>query len=143
MNSQRKWCVVSLLVAIGCGKPAAPDLPAPHPVHGKVTYTGKPAQNFRVTFHRVGEQAGPAFAPSAVTDAAGEYRLQSYHPGDGAPTGDYTVTFERLRDTNTSDPADGPRYVDQLQGRFNKPSASQFKVTVHEGDNELPPFDLK
>src|SRR4051812_16737453 len=119
MNNPRYFCVAALIIAFGCGKPAVPNLPTPFPVHGKVTYAGKPAQNFRVTFHRTGEQQGPAFAPSAITDAPGESRLQSYCRGDGAPAGDYAVIFEWLHDTNTPDPADGPRYVDQLQGRFN------------------------
>ena len=136
-------CLLALLLASACNKKTQPELPKPFPVHGKVTYGGKPAQGFRVTLRPIGEHQGPAFAPSGATDAGGEFRLQSYKPDDGAPAGDYTVTFEWLQDVNTSDPADGPRFVDRLQGRLNNPAASQFKVTVHEGENELPPYDLK
>jgi hypothetical protein len=141
-----KRCALILifaLVAAGCGKKVTRDLPKPFPVHGKVTYGGKPAQGFRVSFHSLGEHQGPAFAPSAVTDANGEFRLQSYQPGDGAPAGEYAATFEWLQDVNKSDPVDGPRMVDRLQGKFNNPSASTFKATVLEGENELSPFDLK
>ncbi len=63
MNTHRYLCVIAFFVAVGCGKPATPDLPKPNPVHGKVTFAGKPAQNFRVTFHRSGEQPGPALRP--------------------------------------------------------------------------------
>lgn len=135
--------LITWLLATGCNKKATSELPKPFPVRGKVVYGGKPAQSFRVSFHPLGDRSGPAFAPSAVTDQGGEFRLQSYHPDDGARAGDYTVTFEWLQDPNTADPADGPRYVDRLQGRFNNPATSRYKVTVHEDENELQQFDLK
>ncbi|HEX3598636.1 MAG TPA: hypothetical protein VHU84_00760 [Lacipirellulaceae bacterium] len=78
-----------------------------------------------------------------MTDANGEYRLRSYEPDDGAPAGEYAVTFTWPQEEPGSDPADAPKRVDRLRGRYGDPKKTALKVTIHEGDNDLPPFDLK
>jgi hypothetical protein len=132
-----------LLMAAGCRK--APPLPGPqpYPVHGKVVYRGQPAKGFRVTFYPLFEQGKLRFAPAATTDATGEFRLRSYHPDDGAPKGEYAVTFQWPDHLNTGDEPDPAPEVDQLQGLYNDPKTSKFKATVHEGENELEPFVLQ
>ena len=82
------------------------------------------------------------FAPSAVTDDNGEFRLQSYHPDDGAPVGEYAVTFTWPQHVNTGDESDPVPEVDQLRGLYSDPRKSRFKVTVREGENTLEPFVL-
>ena len=129
----------------GCGSGRAQSRGAqPFPVHGKVTYQGKPAAGFQVVFNpATPPQTGPVFAPSAIIDADGEYQLRSYEPGDGAPAGDYVVTFTWQQDVPGPDPGDAPKRIDRLKGRFGDARKSTFKVTVHEGENDLPPFNLK
>jgi 5-hydroxyisourate hydrolase-like protein (transthyretin family) len=131
----------AVLIATGCGKPPLPG-PPPCPVHAKVVYRGQPAKGFRVTFYPLFKQGKTRFAPAALTDAVGEFRLQSYHRDDGAPKGEYAVTFAWPNHINTGEEADPLPEVDQLEGRYSDPKKSQFKIVVHEGENELPPFVL-
>jgi hypothetical protein len=126
----------------GCGK-SAPDRPQPAPVKGQVTFQGQPAAGFQVSFYPLFEQSGPKFAPSATTDSSGKFELRSYEPGDGAPPGDYAVTFRWPQAVPGPDPDDAPQQVDRLRGQFADPQRSQFQVTVHEGENVLEPFVLK
>jgi hypothetical protein len=137
-----RW-LAALLVLAGCGQPMAPAGPQPYPVRGKVLDQGKPAVGFHVAFHPLAQWDGPKFAPSATTDENGEFQLRSYEPGDGAPVGEYAVTFEKLEHIPYADPDDPQPPVDQLRGRYGDPQKSQFKVTVHEGENTLEPFVLK
>ena len=76
---------------IGCRK-ATPQFESrpTFPVEGTVLIRGKPAEGVQVFLHpRDVSQRGK---PRGVTDADGRFRLRTYHDGDGAPAGDYTVT---------------------------------------------------
>ena len=131
-----------LLVATSCGKSSYPG-PRPYPVHGKVTYQGQPAKKFRVTFYPLKEFEKVRFAPAAVTDENGEFRLRSYDPDDGAPAGQYAVTCTWPRRLNTINEPDAGPEVDRLGGKYADPKKSAIRVTVREGKNELEPFALK
>jgi hypothetical protein len=96
-----------------------------------------------VTFHPLGDIGALKFAPSAITAADGVYRLRSYQPDDGAPLGEYAVTFEWPDHIIHADDIDPVPEVDQLRGAYSRPENSQFKVTVHAGDNVVPPFVLQ
>ena len=130
------------ILAASCSKQTLPG-PVPHPVHGKVMYRGQPAKGFRVVFYPLGEQGKRKFAPSAISDEKGEFRLCSYHPDDGAPTGEYAVTFQWPQAVKTIDENELPQEVDRLQDRYSNPKTSRFKATVREGDNTLDPFVLQ
>ena len=136
-------CLTTVLcVLASCSKPPLPG-PQPYPVHGTVSYRGQPAKGFRVAFHPLKAWVGAQFAPSAVTDDNGQFRLQSYHTDDGAPVGEYAVTFTWPQHVNTGDESDPMPEVDQLRGLYNDPRKSRFKVTVRaEGKNTLEPFVL-
>ena len=128
---------------LGCSAPESLPGPRPQPVKGKVMYGGKPAEGFCVAFHAVEHWQGAQFAPAATTDANGEYQLKSYAENDGAPVGDYTVTFTWPREVPGLDPDDAPEIVDQLHGAYSNPHRSKFTATVVEGENVLEPFVLK
>jgi 5-hydroxyisourate hydrolase-like protein (transthyretin family) len=132
------YVTIVLLLTTGCSKPSPLLGPAPHPVHGKVIYQGKPARGFRVTLYPLQEFEKAKFAPSAVTDDNGEFTIRSYQPSDGAPPGEYAVTFSWPKHLNS-----GATEVDQLQGRYSNPRASRFKVAVCEGENAFDPFVLQ
>ena len=134
--------VLVLLMVTGCGHKPPPG-PAAHPVRGHVTYQGRPAAKFRVMLFPVTKWQGAQFAPSAVVDANGDFRIGSYKADDGAPAGEYAVTFTWPKHLNTAEDDSGDPEVDQLQGRYSDAARSTFHVTVREGDNELPPFTLK
>jgi hypothetical protein len=148
MRSTWRGCVrlaVGILLFalfVGCGK-QTPRGPQPYPVKGQVTFQGKPAAGFQVSFHPLFEQSGPKFAPSALTDENGQFALRSYQPGDGAPPGDYAVTFTWPQSVPGPDPDDALQLLDRLMGRYGNPQRSTFKVTVQAGENVLEPFALK
>lgn len=134
-----------LLLAVamgGCGKKPVNGL-AVYAVRGKVAYQGRPAANFRVAFHPATTWAGPQFAPSGVTDSEGRFIIGSYKADDGAPAGEYAVTFTWPKHLNTMDDDSGAPEVDQLRGQYADPQKSTFQVSVREGQNELQPFELK
>ncbi len=141
-SSPLHFCLaLALLAPAGCSSRPLPG-PQPYPVHGKVLYQGQPAKGWRVAFYPLSEQRKLRFAPAAVTDDKGEFRLRSYAPGDGAPLGEYAVTFQWPQHVNTGDEPEPVPEVDQLQGRYSDPRTSRWKVVVHEGDNALVPFVL-
>lgn len=136
--------LITCLVLAGCG--SQPKLPGPQPqlVHGAVLYQGKPAAGFRVSFNPLTVWEGAKFSPSALTNENGEFQLRSYHDNDGAPAGNYAVTFAWPQSVvRDGDPDDALAQIDRLKGRFANPQKTQFKVTVHEGENALEPFALK
>lgn len=133
------------LAAIGCGKSEPLPGPKPFPVTGTVTYDGKPAADFRVIFHPVKEFDGPQFSPSAMTDAEGKFALHSYakEDSDGAPAGEYVVTFQWPTLVSSGDDGDAPIEKDRLRGKFANPKRSKWRVQVVAGDNDLETFVLK
>lgn len=143
MAHARLLLVAAMAACAGCGDAESPRGPLPYPVKGSVTFQGKPAAGFHVSFVPQFEQSGPAFAPSAETDATGHFELESYSPGDGAAPGDYAVTFTWPKSVPGPDPDDAPQRVDQLRGRYSDANRSPFKVTVEEGENQLEPFVLQ
>ena len=142
--SMRFGTWVFALVVAGCSRPA-PSGPAATPVQGTVLYQGKPAAGFRVVFHPLFDLGTVKFAPFGMTDEKGVFHLRSYTPNDGAPVGQYAVTFE----WPTRPPAmdlmldPGARDVDQLAGKYSRVENSAWKINVQEGSNELEPFRLE
>ena len=135
--------VAGLTVAAGCSEPAPLPGPEPTPVSGSVVYQGRPAVGFRVALHPAQPWEGAQFAPSATTDAEGKFQIHSYRENDGAPPGEYVVTFTWPQEVSSGDPDDAPRIVDRLRGKFSDPRRSQFSATVESGENMLDPFVLK
>jgi hypothetical protein len=134
--------LAAAMASIGCQQSRALDLPPLHPVQGVVKYRGQPASGFRVTFHPLSDIGALKFAPSAVTAADGSFKLRSYQPDDGAPAGEYAVTFEWPDHFIREDDPDPVPEVDQLRGAYSNPQASAHKVTVVEGSNQVPVIEL-
>lgn len=130
---------------LGCGsdKPASLAPSNTAPVNGSVTYKGKPAVGFRVTFHPQFDIGSVKFTPNGETDKQGRFTLSTGAPGNGAPPGKYKVTIEKPY--ATSDRKTGlDTEADELKGKYSPkdPSASKFEVEVKSGDNNLEPFRL-
>jgi hypothetical protein len=126
-------------VAAGCGNGGI-KAPGTSPVAGTVQLKGgKPAVGVKVTFHPKFDMGAVKFTPSGVTDKDGRFTLSTTAPNDGAPPGEYSVTFELLRagaDKNGQDVE-----VDVWKGKYADP-ANGKTVTVQKGDNTLEPFRL-
>ena len=129
----------------GCG-PGTPASLAPSdtvPVTGSVTYRGKPAVGFKVTFHPQFDIGSIKFTPNGETDNLGKFTLSTGAVGNGAPPGKYKVTFEKgmiVPDRKSGIETE----VDTLKGVYNPkaPATSKFEVEVKSGDNTLDPFRL-
>jgi hypothetical protein len=111
-----------------------------YPVRGRVLVNGKPAKDLVVLFNPKEEEA-ERLAPNAQTDANGEFQLSTYVEQDGAPAGDYLVTFTwRERSGLLKNQFDGP---DRLKGRYGDPKKALFPVTIEKRPTELPEFRLE
>jgi hypothetical protein len=110
------------------------------PVQGKVLLHGKPLAHAFVVFHPV-ERSGPGdLRPRAQAENDGTFFLSTYDSEDGAPLGEYRVTVEKFKPPTDAD--NGPP-VNLLPARFARPDTSRLTARVHEGSNDLPPFELK
>jgi hypothetical protein len=126
----------------GCGSSrVGPEI---FPVVGKVLVDGKPAHRAQVLFHPVTPIAAPegvTIQPFAVVEPDGTFRPSTQLTADGAPAGEYRVTivWPEIR-VDQGEEIEGP---DRLAGAYAQASQTQLTVSIHPGDNELPPFELK
>jgi len=107
-------------------------------VTGKVLVEGTPAEGANVVFHPLDPKQ--EVKPRGAVGADGTFKLTTYLPGDGAPSGDYKVTVEwcRMIETPQGDPIPGPNL---LPVEWSKPETTIHKVTV-SGRTEVPPFEV-
>lgn len=134
---------MALLLATGCGGPDDGRMQV-YPVSGQVLVDGQPAEGAEVVLYGATPelQGRGTVAPSAETDANGEFTLRSYDPGDGAPAGEFKVTI--VWPAPPPQGADSEFYepVDRLGGAYATPDATPLTVTIEKGSNSLPPFEL-
>jgi len=144
-------CVLAPLLLVGCGGEGKDDLSKERleamsgsqlkdtsPVSGVVTVDGAPTGDVFVYLHANGE--GPSVA-TAKTDKEGKFAFATYLPGDGAPVGDYTVTFKLMPDIPRNKDV-GPDLL--KKGVYNNPKKSESKLTVAKGTPQTDlKFDLK
>jgi len=128
--------------AMGCDDDFHKDdwLPV-HPVSGKLLVDGKPAYGAKIVFFAIHQTVDKPPYPQAKCDQDGSFCLTSYVTADGAPIGDYkvTVVWREIGDPD-DEPFSGP---DRLKGRYAKPNVTTLKAAVKEGENKLPPFQLR
>lgn len=125
-------------VAAGCG---GGDISAPRtaPVGGTVLFKNKPVAGVTVTFHAKFDMGAVKFTPNGTTNKDGKFTLSTAAAGDGAPPGDYAVTFELLK--GSADKAGRDIDVDVWKGKYADLTTAKT-VTVLKGDNQLEPFNL-
>ncbi len=132
-GAARLACLLAVAVAtlapIGCG----PTGPGMAQVTGKVTYKGKPVPKGTITFVHEGAEGRNA---SGELDEAGNYRLQTENPGDGALLGEYKVTIyahdEPILDYIPTTPVKPKILAPQ---KYEKPDTTPLKATVKSGSN--------
>lgn len=122
------------LACLGCGQ----DWQAPtHPAKGQITINGEPPVGAVVELHSTGEQPDVRNSrPWAIVQADGSYTLTTYETADGAPIGQYAVIVKWPPDVSK------PSLEDRLRGAYARSERSRWKVTIAEGDNELPPIAI-
>jgi 5-hydroxyisourate hydrolase-like protein (transthyretin family) len=105
-----------------------------------VLLKGKPAAGVKVTFHPKFDMGAVKFTPSGLTDKNGRFTLSTAAPSDGAPPGEYAVTFELPQ--VTADKVGREIEVDAWKGKYGDPATDRWKVTIRNGENDLEPFKL-
>ncbi len=136
MTTSRLGLFVVLLAGCGGGVSA----PRTAPVAGTVLLKGKPAAGVTVRFHPRFDMGAVTFTPAGLTDKDGRFTLTTAAAGDGAPPGDYAVTFELLR--GGADKLGRDIEEDAWKGRYADPAAGRWPATVKKGNNQLEPFRL-
>ena len=123
------------LTTTGCSEPeVAPANPKKvFPVTGTVLIDGAPAKNVHVKLYpKAGIDKENPTASRGVTDENGKFAVTTYYQGDGAPVGEYIVTFEHLVRSNLKP------VPDELKGKYanalNNASVPEFNITVTEDE---------
>jgi hypothetical protein len=110
------------------------------PVRGQVFFQGKPAKELFVYFRPADKNDPDPIIAFGQVDDKGRFTLSTYVANDGAPAGDYVVTFEwPLQGGPTKEDFQGP---DRLGGRYKDPNTSKNHFRVEKKENEVPPFHL-
>ncbi|MEX2173854.1 MAG: hypothetical protein WD872_05790 [Pirellulaceae bacterium] len=107
-----------------------------HPVHGKVTYNGKPVSQAQLVFHP--KFTGPNWLPVGVTDSAGAFAASTKVPGDGMLPGRYKVTV--VWHPYASDAGDGPN---QLPAKYASPDTSPLEFEAGTAGAAAATFALQ
>ena len=105
------------------------------------TADGDPAEYVRVTLHSskiISE--GDSFRPSGMTDDNGTFRLTTYEMNDGAPAGDYVMTFRWAKPQKTLlDPI--PK--DRLRNKFSRPTENSLTCDIIGNESQdLGTFEI-
>jgi hypothetical protein len=144
----RSW-IVGLCVCVvfsSCSSRKTPDQKPTYPVKGEVTVDGKSAANVRVGCTDMKDvNAKDPTVLYALTKENGKFEVSSYQPGDGAPEGEYVVTFTwgikpgGGRGRKAADGTGG----DKLNNRYSDPKKSQVRFKVEKGKpTDLGKIDL-
>ncbi len=123
------------LFSASCSK-TDPNRKVTVPVRGEVLIDGQPTAMVQIGCHPLeGLDKEQPTITQAVTDDEGRFQLATYEAGDGAPPGEYQLTFVWQDFSVMAAGFSGP---DKLKGRYNDPKTSQVSLTVEEG----APIDL-
>ena len=132
--------LIFVLAGYGCGR--TPDKwerlrPPVYPAGGRLHVDGIPTAGVSVHFESVEH---PCTA-SGVSDASGNFTLQTFTPRDGAVGGEHRVRIEQL--VNASPEAPVPVIENKLPTRYANPDQSGLTATVDpQGENRFE-FDVK
>lgn len=130
-----------MIATLGCGPKRNANEKQVFKIKGTVTVDGKPVPEIQVALH---DKAGPdnkqPTYPQGFTDADGNIQISTYAQGDGAPAGDYNVTFSWQVLNVMSRSYSGP---DKLNKKYSDPKTTPFSLTLGEGKpNDLGPVEL-
>jgi hypothetical protein len=119
----------------GCGS----DGPTVVPVKGVVNYNGKPMEKIAVVFN----PEGSGMMATGMTNANGEFSLQTSTPGDGAMVGNYKVAF-RYDSGEIPDMFNPKKEVSPIPAKYSDATKSGKTATVTAKASEnVFTFDLE
>lgn len=111
------------------------------PVTGEVFVGGKAAEGVMVKFvPTAGMDTAQPTETNAMTDDKGKFAASTYQLGDGAPAGEYRLTFTWPQLNKMSMSFDG----DSLKGKYEDPKKSDYTINVQSGSPvDLGRFELQ
>jgi hypothetical protein len=132
--------VASVCIIAGCS--STPKGPICYPVRGKVTSKGRPLPEAMIVLHRIGGDVEGNQKPLAYSGISGNFSFTTFKQNDGAPPGEYAITVElQGLQTGGEEPVrSGPNI---LPPKYAKPGTSGLKCTIVEGENQIPPIEIK
>jgi hypothetical protein len=141
-------CVLGLLSGCDDGRETV------NVVKGKITVGGEPAGGaIIVLIPQEGNEEFLKMRPNGETDDDGNFEINSYLRGDGAPAGRYKAVIQwfgqsepaPLQEGEEADDEDkgmsGP--VDLLEGRYSDVNTTPLEITIVDGENILDVFELE
>jgi hypothetical protein len=134
-------CLILVMTIVGCGSGSITP-PRTVPVSGAVLMNGQPVAGVVVRFHPQFDIGTVKYIPSAETDGQGQFTLNTGAPGNGAPIGDYVVTFEKPLIVSDDANSGIETEVDEFEGRFSDPEKSEWRITIENAVIEIEPFEL-
>jgi hypothetical protein len=131
---------LACLLAVGCGGKNAPR--ATYPVSGSVEYNGQIPVGGMVVLNPVSkpDDGKQFFTPRGTVNSDGTFKLWTYELDDGAPAGDYIVTFSWHGNVTDEDLQNAQ--TELMPMKYRKPETSDIKVTITDGENQLEKFVL-
>ena len=113
------------------------------PAQGVVSYLGKPIPSATIFLHPVGTKDPDFPSPRATVKSDGSFVLGTYGEADGAPVGEYKVTVQWFKKTDKKEAEGGALPRNQLPAKYARAETSGLSLRIQEGDNKVPPFQLK
>jgi hypothetical protein len=107
-----------------------------HPVSGKITFDGVPAEGARITLNSIGISPLRDINPTATVKADGTFDVMVYAKGDGAPVGEYVATIRWYKTVSSGAGSETRSNVlPAIYGEINK---SPLRIVVKRGRNQIP-----
>ena len=131
---------VLLATAVGCDDPYADEKPV-FKITGTVNVDGKPLEGIQIALHDVAgpDNAKPTY-PQGFTQADGKVLISTYSEGDGAPPGEYKVTFVHQEYNVMARSYSGP---DKFNKKYADAKSTPFTLKVGKGEkNDLGTVEL-
>jgi len=129
-----------LACGAGCGE-SHPNEKQVFKILGKVTVDGKAVGELQVALHDAsGPDTKQPTYPQGFTNPDGTIRISTYEEGDGAPAGEYNVTFSWQEYNLISRGFSGP---DKLNKKYSDPKTTPIKLSLGQGkSNDLGTVEL-
>ncbi|MCC7419642.1 MAG: BON domain-containing protein [Planctomycetaceae bacterium] len=112
-----------------------------HPVSGRITFDGVPAEGARITLNSIGISPLRDINPTATVNADGTFDVMVYAKGDGAPIGEYVATVRWYK--TVPDGAGSETKSNVLPANYGEINRSPLRIVVKKGRNEVPDINIK
>ena len=130
--------LLSCFLLGGCGE----SLPPTVPVHGKMTWQGKPLGEERVSFQPAKIAEGLPKRPAVGNlNPDGTYRLGTFCTDDGAVPGEYHVLVHSYSSKPSQQKPTAP-YVSRIRDKYGDPQRSGLTVTIPADTRGQLEFDF-